>query len=220
MKGARAGRRWSLAAAALGLALISHPLPIRASNAGYYFPIRIQALGRKPQGWNLVTLPERSAYQGTFGLNKLCADLKLDPDGQIIQLDGQGKVLTHVCSMASPQFNLLAGRGVIVQNPRIRDGVLVGSDDPTRILTIFNSGKAPLGVNVVPIDYDTTLTTPQDLCQSCALSNTASVSRIDALTGMVMTHACGQIPGWSLVQGEAVLVVESQGTRTCVPPHL
>jgi len=207
-------------AAALVFAILAAIGVSPASNEGFYLPRRIYPQSQRPIGWNLVALPARSPYQGPGGLTRLCKDLKLDPEGQIIQFDGAGMVFAHVCSMAAPQFNLLDGRGVLIQNPRLRDGVIVGSDNPTKTIAIAKLGAAPVGTNIFPIDYHTTLVTPEDLCLTCGLSATATVSRIDAQTGTVFTHLCGQAPGWNLVQGEAVLVFENQGPKTCSPPHL
>src|SRR5262249_20693534 len=147
---------------------------------GFYLKTRIYAQGRRPIGNNLVSLPARSAYQGQGGLTRLCKDLNLDPEAEITQFDGLGKVESHLCSMPAPQFNLLDGRGVLVHDPRNRDGAVVGSDNPTKTISIAQLGTAPVGTNLFPVDYHTTFLTPEDLCVTCGLSNTATVSRIDA----------------------------------------
>jgi hypothetical protein len=216
----KSGLQGPAAAAVAGLfiSLLSTATPATASNEAFYLPKRIYGLDVQPRGWNLVALPARNPYQGPLGLTNLCRDLHLDPEAMIIQFDGQGRILAHVCSMA-PSFQLLDGRGVLIESPRLRDGSIVGSDNLTKTIPIFDLGTAPRGTNLFPVDFHTTFVTPEDLCSACGLSPTASVARIDALSGMVLTHRCGQIPSWNLVRGEAVLVLEDQGPKSCQPAH-
>jgi len=208
-----------IAGVALLMALLS-PGRVPASNEAFYAKKHLFAAGVRPRGFNMITLPPRSSYQGRFGLSKLCADLHLGPDGEIIQFDGLGQIFSHSCGSATPQFEILDGRGVIAIDTAARDGVVVGSDVFFKAVPVADLGTAPKGINLYPVDYHTALVTPEDLCLDCGLSGSAIVSRIDAGTGSVLSHGCGQVPGWSLVPGEAVLVIEDQGPRVCSPPHL
>jgi len=207
-------------AAGFLIVLVASSGSATASNEGFSLSKRTYPLGGRPKGWNLVALPARNPYQGPRGLAVLCHDLNLDAQGQIIQIDGQGMVNTHVCGGGPQQWNLIPGIGVIVQDPQLRDGRIVGTDDPAKSVAIVNMGPLPKGTNVFPVDYNTIDVTPEDLCHDCGLSDTATISRFDASTGMVFTHQCGQAPAWELVKGEAVLIVESQGTRFCRPTIL
>ncbi|MBI3451143.1 MAG: hypothetical protein HY049_19795 [Acidobacteria bacterium] len=208
---------------AVGIALLLAFLTqgrLPASNEGFYSQTHVFAAGARPRGFNMLALPPRSSYQGRFGLTKLCADLHLGPDGEIIQFDGQGQIFSHSCASAAPQFQLLDGRGVVVLDIIARDGALAGTDVLFKTLPISDLGTAPKGINLYPVDYHTALLTPEDLCLDCGLSASAIVTRIDAGSGGVLSHGCGQVPGWNLVPGEAVLVIEDQGPRSCSPPHL
>ncbi len=191
-----------------------------ASNMGFWLEKTVYVLGTAPLGYNLVALPARNPYQGSGGPARLCVALGLGPDAQIILYDGVGNIFSHICSFPSPQFNLLDGRGVLITDTAERIGLLVGADDPAKVITIYDLGTAPLGWNFFPVDYHTTFGTPQDLCVACGLSSTATVTRFDAKDGMIFTHPCGGVAQWSLVQGEAVLVLEDQGPKLCTPPHL
>jgi hypothetical protein len=212
-------RRWRLAARLL-IVLVAGQGIATASNEGFYLAKRTYPLGARPKGWNLVALPARNPYQAPGGLAALCRDLNLDSKGEIIQIDGQGAVNTHTCGSGPPQWSLIPGVGVIVQDTTLRDGAIVGTDVPNKTLTILNMGPPPKGTNIFPVDYNSIDVTPEDLCQDCGLSSTATVTRFDAATGMVLSHQCGQVSSWNLVKGEAVLIVEDQGTRICRPTDL
>ncbi|MBI3447622.1 MAG: hypothetical protein HY049_01685 [Acidobacteria bacterium] len=201
------------------LALVAANMTASASNMAFKLNKQICQQGTAPVGQNLVALPDHSPYEGAGGLNALCTALGLSSTAQITQWNGTGNVFIHVCTQAQ-QFNLLAGKGMMIQEPTgTKSGVIVGSDIPNGQIRIENLAVAPNGTNVIPIKYHTTAVTPQDFCVDCGLSNTATVSRFDACTGNVLTHTCGTVAQWSLVLGEAVLILENQGPKVCTPSH-
>jgi len=195
--------------------------PAPASNFGFWLKKEIAPILGGSTGLNLVSLPARNPYQGKFGVIQLCSALGLSPSAEITQIDpNSGNIGAATCSNSAPQLRLLEGVGVLIESQTSASGLLVGADVPGKFLTIFGLGSGHKGQNLFPVDYHTTMVTPEDLCNACGLSSAATVTRFDAASGNVGTHQCGQTPQWHLQRGEAVLILEPQGTRTCSPPHL
>jgi hypothetical protein len=215
--------RWQRKALAIAmgavLVLLAAGVNASASNMAFKLNKQICQLGTAPTGQNLVALPYNSPYEGAGGLQALCNALGLSTSAQLTQWNGTGNIFVFACGTGQ-QFNLLKGKGVMITEPAgTKTGVIVGSDTPNKTITIENLQIAPVGTNVIPIDYHTTAVTPQDLCTDCGLSNTATISRFDACSGQILQHQCGSIPQWNLVLGEAVLILENQGQKVCTPSH-
>lgn len=208
-----------LLAAAAAL-LVLWPAEVEAgTNMAFRHHKAIHPLGLGAKGRNYVSIPDRSPYHGNDGLNRLCDHLNLASNGQIIQINAQtGTVNTFVCGQLQTN-DLLPGVGVIVLNPTATSGMIVGSDEEEVPYTFFDLGSSPRGRNVFPVEYHGTAVTPEDLCVQCGLSSSATVTRFDALNGTVNTHLCGGLPLYNLVQGEAVLILEANGPKTCTPGH-
>jgi len=215
----RWNRRAIGAACCALLVILAAGVNASASNMAFKLNKQICQLGTAPSGQNLVALPNNNPYEGAAGLPALCTALGLSNNAQITQWNGTGSVNIFQCGQ-SPQFSLLKGKGVMITEPSgTRTGVVVGSDTPNKTLTIQQLQIAPVGTNVLPVDYHTTAVTPQDWCVNCGLSSTATISRFDACSGQILTHTCGQIAQWNLVLGEAILVLEPNGPKTCTPSH-
>jgi hypothetical protein len=213
-------RRRACTAAALALLVAFASISgASASNMAFKINKQVCQLGVSPTGQNLVSLPWNSPYKDPNGLDKICQACGLSASAQVTMWTGTGSVLVHNCTQI-PQFTLQNGVGVMITEPAAtRNCIFVGSDQPGKSITIQNLGVAPIGVNMFPVDYHTTAVTPQDLCADCGLSNTATISRFDACAGQVLVHQCGQLAQWNLVLGEAVMILENQGTRVCNPSH-
>jgi hypothetical protein len=216
-------RRWQRRALAVAVSALliglASGVNASASNMAFKLNKQICQLGTSPTGNNFVSLPYNNPYEGSSGLPVLCTALGLSNGAQIVQWTGTGIVNVYGCGQIQ-QTPLLKGKGVMIQEPAgPKTGIIVGSDTPNKTITIEDLGLAPLGTNVISVDYHTTAVTPQDWCVDCGLSNTATISRFDACLGQVFTHTCGQIPQWNLVLGEAVMILEDQGPRACTPSH-
>jgi hypothetical protein len=211
--------RWLAFAASLLVVCIGTLEVNPAENMAFRHRKQVFPLGDGAKGKNYTSLPDRSPYLGPNGLTTLCNHLNLSPQGSILQVDALvGTVQTYNCGQLQT-FSLKPGVGVVVLDTVATDGIIVGSDQPDVSSTFYDLGSQPIGRNVYPVEYHTTMSTPEDLCQQCGLSPTASVTRFDAQAGNVLTHVCSQIPIWTLVQGESVLVLENNGPVTCTPGH-
>jgi len=212
-------RAWFVAAAGVVLAAIAFSGPASASNMAFKMNKVISALGSGVQGKNLVSLPDVNPYQGAGGLNALCTSLNLSANGQLVQFDANlGNINTHNCGQVET-FSLDPGAGLMITDTAAAGGVIVGADTPGNSFDIFILGQTPRGLNLFPVEYHTTAVTPEDVCQQCGLSGTATVTRFDAQSGNVFAHTCGQVPVWNLVLGESLLVQEPAGTVSCTPAH-
>lgn len=189
-----------------------------ASNMGFKLNKAISSQGSGTKGRNLVSLPSNNPYKGSGGLQNLCNACGLGPSGQLIQFDGLGQVYSYVCSQVQT-FNLLPEKGVMITNPTDSSCILVGSDDPSSTNVINDLGQSPRGTELFNVKWHTTSSNPEQLCMDCALSNTATVTRFDAVNGQVFSHQCGQVALWQLVLGEAVLILEDNGPKTCHQSH-
>ena len=206
-----------IAASALVVAFAAVSLA-SASNMAFKLNKQIWALGGGSKGRNLVALPARSPYQGAGGLTRLCTALGLSTNGQVQLFTGTGTIYTYICGTVET-FQLLDGKGMIISDTADRNGILVGSDVPGKTIRIEDLGASPVGTNLFPVDYHTTAVNPQDLCNQCLLSPTATITRFDAQAGVVNVHVCGQVPLWNLVLGEAVMILEDNGPKVCSPSH-
>lgn len=212
-------RAWFAAAAGVLLAAIAFAGPASASNMAFKMNKQIFALGSGVQGKNLVSLPDVNPYQGAGGLTALCTALQLSANGQLVQFDANlGNINTHNCGQVET-FSLNPGTGLMVTDTTAAGGVIVGADTPGNSFDIYILGQTPRGLNLFPVEYHTTAVTPEDVCQQCGLSNTATVTHFDANTGNVFAHTCGQVPVFNLVLGAAVLIQEPTGTVSCTPSH-
>jgi hypothetical protein len=212
-------RRVLTFAVAAAVAAIAAMPSASASNMAFKINKQVCQLAIAPTGQNLVSFPWNSPYKGPGGLDKICQACGLSNSAQVTEWTGTGSVLIHQCGQV-PQFTLQDGVGVMITEPTAtKNCIFVGSDQPGKAITVQNLGVAPVGINMFPVDYHTTAVTPQDLCTDCGLSNTATVTRFNACSGQVLTHQCGQTAQWNLVLGEAVMILENQGTRVCHPSH-
>lgn len=218
----RRSRSLKFAAAAAGvLAMIVMAAPgVSASNMAFKFNAQIWALGSGAQGKNLLSLPDVNPYQGSGGLTALCTALGLqNGTGQLIQFDAAlGNINTFTCGQVET-FTLASGVGVLVQDTVPGGGVLVGSDIPGNSFAISVLGTTPKGLNLFPAEYHATATDPEQICNQCGLSSSATISRFDAQAGNVLAHTCGQVPVWTTVLGEALLIQEPAGSVSCTPSH-
>lgn len=212
-------RAFLAVASGILLVAIASMGPASASNMAFKMNKQIYALGSGVLGQNLLSLPDVNPYLGSGGLTALCNALNLSTAGQIIQIDADtGVVQTFTCGQVET-FTLLPGVGVLINDSADTGGVVVGADIPGNSFPIFVLGSSPRGLNFFPVEYHTTAVTPEDVCQQCGLSGTASVTHIDADTGNVFSHTCGQIPVFNLELGASLLIQEPAGTVSCTPPH-
>jgi hypothetical protein len=212
-------RRRSFVTAVCALAVAgSMVATASASNMAFKFNARVWAQGTGSKGRNLVSFPDFNPYRGPGGLGALCTALNLGPTGQITQFDGSGGIFAYTCGQTQT-FNLLAGKGAMITHSSDTNGILVGSDDPSATYTVNRLGSSPVGTELFNVKWHTTCTTPECLCVDCGFSGTATITRFDAQAGQVFTHTCGQVPLWTLQLGEAVLVLEPNGPKTCNPSH-
>lgn len=208
----------------LGLAVSTLALfawaPAQASNMAFKLNKPIHPLAAGGKGRNYVAFPDRGPHQGAGGLTNICTSLQLNTGtGTITQLNSaQGTVNTFQCGQLET-FSFMNGVGAIITDTTAAGGIIVGADTPGNQFSFTDLGSPPIGYNIFPVEYHTTAVTPEDLCGQCALSGTASVTRYDALNGLVQSHVCGQLPLWNLELGEAVLILEPNGPKTCTPPH-
>jgi hypothetical protein len=191
----------------------------QASNMAYKLNKQIFAFTGQGQGRNFVSFPDRGPHSGPGGLTNTCAALNLSPNGTITQFNPVGgTVNTFQCGQLET-FAFADQIGAIIQDTAATSGIIVGSDIPGNSFSFADLGSPPIGYNKFPVEYHTTAVTPEDVCTQCALSATATITRFDAQNGFVLTHQCTQLPIWNLVLGEAVLILEDNGPKACVPPH-
>jgi hypothetical protein len=192
----------------------------QASNMAFKLNKQIYPLAGGGKGRNYVAFPDRGPHQGAGGLTNICNALSLATGtGTITQLNSsQGTVNTYQCGQLET-FTFMNGVGAIVTDTTAAGGIIVGADTPGNQFSFADLGSPPIGNNIYPVEYHTTAVTPEDLCDQCGLSSTASVTRFDAQNGLVQSHICSQIPLWNLQLGEAVLILEPNGPKTCTPPH-
>jgi hypothetical protein len=107
----------------------------------------------------------------------------------------------------------------MITNPTDSSCILVGSDDPSSVNVINDLGLSPRGTELFNVKWHTTSSTPEAICLNCGLSATATVTRFDAANGQVYSHQCGQVALWQLVLGEAVLILEDNGPKSCLQSH-
>jgi hypothetical protein len=191
----------------------------QASNMAYKLNKQIFAFTGQGQGRNFVSFPDRGPHSGPGGLTNICSALNLSPNGTITQFNPVGgTVNTFQCGQLET-FTFQDQVGAIVEDTVATSGIIVGSDIPGNSFSFADLGSPPIGYNKFPVEYHTTAVTPEDVCTQCALSATATITRFDAQNGFVLTHQCTQLPIWNLVLGEAVLILEDNGPKACVPPH-
>jgi len=190
-----------------------------ASNMAYKLNKQIFAITGDGKGRNIVSFPDRGPHSGPGGLTSTCAALNLSSNGTLTQFNPvSGTVNTFVCGQLET-FSFADQSGAIIQDTVSTSGIIVGSDIPGNSFFFADLGSPPKGYTFFPVEYHTTAVTPEDICTQCALSATATITRFDAQNGFVLTHQCTQLPLWNLVLGEAVLILEDNGPKTCVPPH-
>jgi hypothetical protein len=208
-----------LTAAALALTLGTWE-KAEASNMAFKLNKVIHPLGSGGQGKNYTSFPDRGPHQGPGGLTNICNALNLATGiGEITQLDPAfGLVNTYQCGQLET-FSFQDGQGAIITDIQATSGIIVGADTPGNSFNFEDLGSPPTGYNIFPVEYHTTAVTPEDLCNQCGLSATATITRFDALNGLVLTHQCTQLPLWNLELGEAVLILEDNGPKSCTPPH-
>lgn len=190
-----------------------------ASNMAFKLNKQIFAVGTGGKGRNFVSFPDRGPHSGPGGLTNICNALNLGASGTITQFDPVlGTVNTYGCGQLET-FTFRDETGAIIQTTSATSGIIVGSDIPGNTFDFADLGSPPKGYNKFPVEYHTTAVTPEDVCTQCALSSAATITRFDAQAGFVLTHQCTQLPLWNLVLGEAVLILEPNGPKTCTPPH-
>lgn len=209
---------------ALALAVVATMVPgeAQASNMGFKMNKQICAdLAGANVGRNLVSLPFRNPYQTAADV---CTALNLAPAPgfNILQVRAvNGQQVTYRCGDLNP-FQLqeppgtpgqgLKRNGVVVFNPGAANGILVGSHQSGLSNTLFPRGGSPTtGDNYFPILYHTTAQNAEDVCVDLGLQQTAApkttvITRINACTGLVLQHFCGDLGAFSLVLGEAVKI--------------
>lgn len=192
----------------------------QASNMAFKLNKVIHPIAPGGKGRNYVSFPDRGPHSGVGGFINICTALNLGAGtGTITQLNASaGTVNTFQCGQIET-FTFLDGVGVIISDVSAAGGIIVGADTPGNQFSFTDLGSPPIGFNIFPVEYHTTAVTPEDLCDQCGLSSTATITRFDALNGLVLTHQCTQLPLWSLELGEAVLILEDNGPKTCTPPH-
>ncbi len=190
-----------------------------ASNMAYKLNKQIHPLVGGGKGRNFVAFPDRGPHSGPGGLTNSCAALNLSPNGTITQFNPvAGTVNTFQCGQLET-FVFADQIGAIIEDTVATSGIIVGSDIPGNSFSFADLASPPKGYNKFPVEYHTTAVTPEDICTQCALSATATITRFDAQNGFVLTHQCTQLALWNLVLGEAVLILEDNGPKTCVRPH-
>jgi hypothetical protein len=192
----------------------------QASNMAFKLNKVIHQISGGGKGRNYVSFPDRGPHQGAGGLTNICTALNLGTGtGTITQLDpALGTVNSFLCGQIET-FSFMDGAGAIITDGAPAGGIIVGADTPGNQFSFVDLGSPPIGYNLYPVEYHTTAVTPEDICTQCGFSSTASITRFDALNGLVLSHQCTQIPLWNLELGEAVLILEPNGPKTCTPPH-
>lgn len=203
-----------------GVAALFGGQEAQASNMAFKLNKVIHPIAAGGKGRNYVAFPDRGPHSGPGGFINICNSLNLGTGtGTITQLNAAaGTVNTFQCGQIET-FTFLDGTGVIISDVAPAGGIIVGADTPGNSFNFTDLGSPPIGYNIFPVEYHTTALNPEDLCNQCALSATATITRFDAQNGIVLTHQCTQIPLWNLELGEAVLILEDNGPKSCSPPH-
>lgn len=205
---------------AAGVLFVGGGAEVEASNMAFKLNKQIWGLATGGIGRNYTSFPDTGPHSGPGGLTNICTALNLQTGvGEITQLDpAVGTVNTFQCGQLET-FTFQDGQGAVITDTLTTGGIIVGADSPGNSFTFEDLGNPPIGFNIFPVEYHTTAVTPEDLCNQCLLSATATVTRFDAQNGLVLTHQCTQLPLWNLELGEAVLILEDNGPKTCTPPH-
>lgn len=218
MTRATVARRASVVTAAALLVAFAATAGAEASNMAFKLNLQVFPLLGGARGKNLVSLPDRSPYQGSGGLTRLCTALGLSGAGQITMWNSTGGVFIYTCGQVET-FSLLDDKGIMITDTAAHTGIIVGSQVPGKTYFIKKLGQSPVGTNIFPVAYNTTATNPEQVCTMCGLSATATLSQFDADIGQILTHTCGTLPVWNLRLGAALLVLENTQDVSCVQSH-
>lgn len=195
---------------------------------------------------NWTSIPYQNSY-GTFGgfCNKTGLKTTIGSNARITWINPVSNAPTSLLCGTSGADNQplpVDGSGILIEQPASSGArtsiVIVGSHDPTLTVNILpycsttqsspaycaNSPITGQGLFWFSVPYHTTAVTFRDLCVSADLSRTitmtASISRIDAATGVPESVTCysAASTGIKLVLGEAVLIKEV-APKSFIPTH-
>lgn len=168
-------------------------------------------------GNNWLSIPYFNPYVNFAGL---CTQTGLISTGltraTVTKIETSGTTTTATCgtaAAAAPAANIIAGLGVRVTNAGVgapASIILVGSHNPSLVITVPPKGAGPVGNTWFAVPYHTTATSAADLCLSSGLAssglNRGSVTRLNSATGAFTSANCGTAAATTLtlVLGEAV----------------
>lgn len=229
----QSGSRLTMAVLAAALVVIIAGGVATASNMAFKMNRAFLGIGGvAPSGDNWTSIPYINPYTS---INSFCTQIGLVSTG----LGARGRITVVDQTTGSPaQINCGTtagnaalpsdGRGVALRQVAggPTSGIIVGSHDPAKLITIPDQGVIPAGSFWFSVPYHTTAVTANDLCASSGLTNSglgsrAQITRVDGLTGTPTSANCGTTAGNSLnlVLGEAVRILEPNGPKTFRPAH-
>jgi hypothetical protein len=183
-------------------------------------------------GNNWLSIPYFNPYGNFAGL---CAQTGLISTGitraTVTKIEPTGVTTTAQCgtaAAAAAAANLIPGLGVRVTNAGTgapTSIILVGSHNPSLVITVPAKGTGPVGNYWFAVPYHTTAVTAADLCLSSGLTSTGlnrgSVTRLNSTTGAFTSANCGTAgaTGLTLVLGEAVRLTNPSVPVSFIPAH-
>jgi hypothetical protein len=183
-------------------------------------------------GNNWLSLPYFNPYGNFAGL---CTQTGLISAGitraTVTKIEPNGATTTAQCGTAAagaPAANIIPGLGVRVTNAGTgapTSIILVGSHNPSLVITVPAKGVGPIGNYWFAVPYHTTAVTAADLCLSSGLTSTGlnrgSVTRLNASSGAFTSANCGTAGAstLTLVLGEAVRLTNPTVPVSFIPAH-
>jgi len=235
----QSGSRLTMAVLAAALVVVIAGGVATASNMAFKMNRAWAFAGGGQIGDNWTSVPFNNPYvsQGSF-----CTQVGLISAGAIGQPRATITVVnastgvpsTQTCGTAGANSSPLPpdGRAIRVRQPNVAgaltNGIIVGSHNPSLVVTIADAGNGTIGDFWFSVPYHTTAVTMNDLCLSSGLTSTggigvprAQMTRINAATGVPTSQTCGTAGaiGQNLVLGEAVRIREPNGPKSFTPAH-
>jgi hypothetical protein len=224
-------KSWVIVGVALAVMTASSGL-LMASNMGFKINKAITngfLGGSAPKGHNWISLPYNHPYPNAKAVCNALGVVTNAGTATIIDA-ATGAITNFLCGGAGPGFTVTGTQGLrfTLAGAGVPSAILVGSSNETAQLSIldnFLAAQAPKKYNWISVPYHTTWVKANDICVTLGnATNAVTITRIDAATGGVTNHLCGQGAGgagnFSLVIGEAVRVTRAgAGVINFFPPH-
>jgi hypothetical protein len=224
-------KSWVIVGVAVAVMCASGGL-LMASNMGFKINKALTSgfLGAQaPKGHNWISLPYTSPYANAKAFCT-AAGVATNAGTATIIDPATGTLTNFLCGGAGPGFTINGAQGLrfTIAGAGVPSAVLVGASNEATQLSIldnFLGAQAPKKYNWVSVPYHTTWVKANDICVTMAnATNAVTITRIDASTGGVTNHLCGQGAGgtgnFSLVIGESVRITRAgAGVITFFPPH-